>query len=196
MRAFLDRVYRETGILKPRCEEATIFVSSPDSVAPFRLDEEHGFLCQIRGSRLVSLWDPRDRKVVSEAQAERMLQIWHEPDYHRNMRYKEEFQKTAAIHRLDPGDALHFPVGAPYWMKNGPEVSISFSVSFRSAWSERQAILYLMNGKLRRLGLNPTPPHVSRWRDSVKYGLFQAARHFSHFAGGTWLRRQDSSGWA
>jgi hypothetical protein len=195
MREVLDSVYQHAGLGKPHREEAFIFISSPGSVTPFHLDEEHNFLCQIRGSKEVNMWDPRNRQVVPEPLIEHMLQIWHGQDYHRNMPYRDEFQKAATVHRLEPGDALHFPVGAPHWVKNGPEVSVSFSVTFRSAWSERQAILYFVNSKLRRLGLDPVPPGKSAWRDSLKYRLFQAGRQVSHFAGGSWLRRNQSK-WA
>ncbi|HYZ84104.1 MAG TPA: cupin-like domain-containing protein, partial [Bryobacteraceae bacterium] len=156
---------------------------------------EHNFLCQVQGTKQVSIWDPRDRTVLPEPQIEHMLQIWHGDDYHRNMPFKQEFQERAREYTLNPGDALHFPVGAPHWVKNGNQVSISFSITFRSRYSERQAIIYFLNGKVRRLGLRPTPPGVSGWRDGLKVAAFQTVRFAARVGGGSWLKRNQSK-WA
>ena len=58
------------------------------------------------------------------------------------MTFEDRFQSRATVFSLHPGEGLHFPVGAPHWVKNGPEVSVSFSATFRSEMSERQAIVY------------------------------------------------------
>src|SRR5580704_10428627 len=47
--------------------EAFIFLTSPDSVTPFHVDPEHNFLLQIRGRKQVSIFDPRDTAIVTEA---------------------------------------------------------------------------------------------------------------------------------
>ncbi len=178
MRQFLDEVYRRlpASFRNTHREEAFIFISSPGSITPFHLDEEHNFLLQVRGSKHVSMWDPKDRIVMPETQSEYMLQVWHSSDYHRNMKFEDAYQARAVVHTLCPGDGLHFPIGAPHWVKNGPEVSVSFSVTFRSEQSERQAVVYYVNRRLRRLGLRPTPPEVSPWRDALKYRGFTIAR--------------------
>ena len=197
MHSFLEEVYPEcdASFRGVHREEAFIFISSPNSVTPYHLDEEHNFLLQIRGSKEVSMWDPNDRTVLPEQQAEYMLQIWHGPDYHRNMGFKDEFQKRARVFPLTPGEGLHFPVGAPHWVKNGPQVSVSFSVTFRSEQSEKQAILYFVNRKLKSLGLKPTPPFQSAWRDSLKYGIFQTGRRIAGIFAGSWLQKNQGK-WA
>jgi hypothetical protein len=196
LRMFLGEVYQEyPSITGMHREEAFIFISSPNSITPYHLDEEHNFLLQVRGSKEVNMWDPNDRTVVPEQQAEKMLQIWHGEDYHRSMPYKNEFQERATVFSLSPGEGLHFPVGAPHWVKNGPEVSVSFSVTFRSHASERQAILYFINRKIRKMGLEPVPPGQSVWRDSLKYGAFQAGRRAAGAAAGSWFKRNQNR-WA
>jgi hypothetical protein len=197
LREVLDEVYShlDPSFIGIHREEAFIFISSPNSVTPYHLDEEHNFLCQIRGTKEVSMWDPLDRQVLPEQQIEHMLQIWHGPDYHRNMKFRDEFQQRATVFALGPGDALHFPVGAPHWVKNGPAVSVSFSITFRSALSERQAIVYFINGKLRRLGLNPLPPGRSQWLDSLKVAAFSAVRAIGKFRAGNWLKNKQAD-WA
>jgi quercetin dioxygenase-like cupin family protein len=141
-----------------------LFVSSPGSVTPFHIDPEHNFLVQIRGTKTVSVWDPEDRVVISEQD----LEAFHSAFNHRNLRYEDWYQHTAHTIPLQPGQALHFPVTAPHWVKNGPEVSISLSLTFRSDASQRRELLYRANAQLRRMGLSPRPVGDSRWGDAVK----------------------------
>jgi hypothetical protein len=157
-------------------ERAFLFISSPNSVTPFHMDDEHNLLLQIRGSKRINLWDPQDRAVVSERQIESQLQFWHDQDHERYLPYKEEFEQRANVFEMESGEGVHFPFGAPHWVKNGPQVSVSFSVTFRSAWSDHMGMLYFVNKKLRRLGWEPTPPGQSAWRDSLKLSAFQGAR--------------------
>ena len=160
-------------------EKAFIFITSPNSVTPYHLDDEHNFLLQVRGSKQVSMWDPNDRTVMPETQIEHMLECWHQEGYDRHMPYQDEFQKRATVFQLNPGEGLHFPFGAPHWVKNGPAVSISFSITWRSLMSDRNGVVYYVNKRLRRFGLTPTPPERAEWRDSLKYNLFQGGRRLS-----------------
>lgn len=43
---------------------------------------------------------------------------------------------------LGPGDGLYFPATHPHWVKNGPEPSISFGVTFRTAATDARERLY------------------------------------------------------
>jgi hypothetical protein len=183
LRTLLDEWYREIDprqreLLRGDChrEHAFLFISSPNSVTPYHLDDEHNFLLQIRGTKQVSMWDPSDREVVSEPEMESQLEFFHDANYERYLPYQEAFQTRARVFELNPGEGLHFPFGAPHWVKNGSQVSISFSITFRSGLSERLAKIYFVNKRLRRIGLTPTPPARSQWRDSLKSGAFQAAR--------------------
>jgi hypothetical protein len=60
-------------------------------------------------------------------------------------------------------------------VKNGPEVSISFSITFRTAESDRRELLYKANARLRKLGLEPTPVGQSILLDRTKQLAFGAA---------------------
>jgi hypothetical protein len=71
---------------------------------------------------------PRRPAVVSEPEIERFLS-----GAHRNLAWREEFQRRARTFDLEPGLALHVPFASPHWVQNGPEVSISFSVTFNTA---------------------------------------------------------------
>jgi len=151
--------------------EGFIFITSPDSVTPFHADPESNFLLQIRGSKSVSLFDVRDRSIVPEEVLERFSSggLF-------GLEFKNEYQGKGYEFGLAPGEGLHFPPIWPHWVKNGSEVSISLSITFRTQESERSGIVYKVNHRLRKRGFNPTPYGKSAVRDAAKFYAFRAAR--------------------
>lgn len=151
--------------------EGFVFVTSPGGVTPFHMDPEYNFLLQIRGKKTASLLDVSDRSIVSEELLEKFLsgdEYKHE--------FKDEYPDKAFTFDLNPGEGLHFPLNWPHWVKNGNEVSISFSITFRSPVSEQREIVYKVNNYLRKRALNPRPYGQSRALDSAKSYAFRAAR--------------------
>ena len=177
----LDQVRESSEQIIPGMEqrEGFIFITSPGSVTPYHTDPEHNFLLQIRGSKTVHIFDGKDRSIISEEE----LEAFHSGG-HRNLKFKDEYQAKAKSFVLQPGDGLHFPVNDPHWVKNGDAVSISFSITFRSPVSKRNARLYFANNQLRKMGIPPTPPGRSAWRDVTKDLAFVAARRFARVVGG------------
>lgn len=160
--------------------QAFLFISSPGAVTPFHMDPEHNFLIQIRGTKTVSMWDPEDRFVVREED----LETFHSRFVQRNLPFEPHYQYTAHRIELSPGQGLHFPVTAPHWVKNGPEVSLSLSLTFRSDRSQARELVYRANAQLRRLGLTPTPVGKRPLLDSAKRlgaSAFLIAREATRF---------------
>lgn len=151
--------------------EAFIFISSPGSVTPFHIDPENNFLLQIRGEKEVTLFDSQDRTVLSERDIEGFY-----TGAHRNLVYQEAYAARGQRFELTPGEGLHFPVIAPHWVKNGPMVSISFSITFRTESSDNLAALYRLNAQLRRWHLRPKAVGASPLADAVKLGVLSGAR--------------------
>lgn len=149
---------KTTGAMHKR--EGFIFVSSPGAVTPFHMDPEHNILMQIRGSKTFRIF-PAARHIISDEQHE----AFHRPGAHRNLPYREEFDAAATAYKLFPGDALYAPVKAPHWVKAGPGVSVSLSITWRSAASDAEAMLRRANGWLRARGLTPPPPGAAPLRD-------------------------------
>ncbi len=148
--------------------EGFIFISSPNSVTPYHMDPEHNFLLQVRGEKTVFMFNGKDPSILPDQELERYY-----TGGHRNLPFSDEVQLKGRPFKLTPGTGLHFPVNDPHWVQNGNAVSISFSITFRSPLSQRNARLYFLNNKLRRFGLTPTPVGRSVWRDSAKYGVWQ-----------------------
>ena len=160
--------------------EAFIFVSSPGAVTPFHIDPELNFLLQIRGQKTIHVFPREDRSLVDEEVLERFY-----CGAHRNLAFRDEFQQKAETFVLQSGDGVHVPVTAPHWVENGPEVSISFSITFQTRESERRGIIYRVNRWLRARGLTPTPAEVSGWRDRTKYFAYRVVRRVRRVLGRT-----------
>ena len=58
---------------------------------------------------------------------------------HRNLAWSDEFAARGEAFDLAPGDSIYVPVKAPHWVKNGPEPSISLSITWRSEWSYNES---------------------------------------------------------
>jgi hypothetical protein len=183
-----DRLYRELLMaclkevralsepLEPgMCDEhGFIFISSPNSITPCHIDPEINFLLQIRGSKSMSVFDPTDREMVSEEQ----LENFFTRENFASVTYRDAFQTRAFEAQLTPGFGAHCPVTAPHWVKNGPEVSVSLSITFRTPATKRRSRIYQMNSSLRRIGFNPTPFGRSPLRDAAKYSLWRGLSGF------------------
>jgi hypothetical protein len=169
----LDQVRDLSEPLVPgmRQREGFIFLSSPNSTTPLHVDPEHNFLLQIQGRKFVSQFDPQDTAVITEADIERGLY-----GKIRNLAYNEAIQARGQVFELTPGLGLHFPVAAPHWVKNGEEVSISFSITFRSASTDRSEAVRLFNAGLRKRGFHPNPLGRSPIMDTAKYQAYRVQR--------------------
>jgi hypothetical protein len=170
--ACLDEVETLSAPLAPGMFQRAgfIFVSSPGSVTPYHLDPEYNFLLQVRGGKTVSMFDAADRSILSDEE----LESYYSSTYKYNLSFREEYQTKAEVFELRPGLGLHFPVTAPHWVHNGNEVSVSFSITFKTIASERRGAVYNINRRLRRLGLRPAPFGQSTVRDSAKSLAFRA----------------------
>ena len=158
----------EQGVLQ---REGFVFLSSPGSVTPFHMDPEHNFLLQIQGTKTVYMWDPEDRSVLPETAIER----FYGSGTHRNMPFQQEWQAKALRFDLHPGDAVYFPPTAPHWVQNGDDVSVSFSITFRSEAGDRRQRVYWVNHRLRSMGLTPKPFGRVGLIDSAKNLAVQTA---------------------
>ena len=141
----------------------TVFLTSPRVLTPYHIDHESNFLMQIRGSKHVNVFDPDDRELVPMTQ----LENFYSGDFEA-AQYRPEMQNRAHVFHLMPGKVVHQPPLSPHWVQNGNDVSISVSIGFCLRPLDQVARVYQVNHFLRRLGMNPTPPGQSAWRDGIK----------------------------
>jgi hypothetical protein len=145
-----------------KVQEVIIFVTSPKRITTYHIDRECSLLLQIRGDKHISIFDRNDREVLSEEEIERFWSVDHNAP-----RYKPELQNHATVYELKPGNGVHIPVNCPHWVQNGDNISVSLNVNFQYRDTMR-ANLYRLNYLLRKMGMQPTPPGVSRGKDKFK----------------------------
>jgi Cupin-like domain len=153
-------------------QEAFIFISSPNSVTPLHFDPEHNILLQLRGTKAMTIFPPDDEEIAPPTAHERL----HSGEGHRNLAWADSYATRGNRFELSPGDGIYVPLMAPHWVQNGPDVSISFSVTWRSAYSYAEAEARGMNAILRASGLNPASPKRYPARNLAKSTGFRAIR--------------------
>lgn len=141
---------------------ATIFLGSPNTVVPYHLDHEANFLFQIHGTKQVNLFDQEDRSILTEEE----LEICYIGD--KQLNYKDDHQEKASVYCLTPGTGVHHPICAPHWVKNGDDINVMLSLNFQMRSFNLRSRIYQANYYLRKLGLEPTPPGKSIWKDNLK----------------------------
>lgn len=163
------RPHSEPIVPGMRQPQAFIFITSPGSVTPYHMDPEHNFLLQVRGNKIIRQFDGNDPTILTHEELETFYALRQ-----RNMTLKEENRERCWTYDLQPGQGLHFPVTFPHWVQNGSEVSISFSITFRTPDLDRRRATYQFNHGLRKWGGKPTPYGQSPATDNTKYQIVRA----------------------
>jgi len=165
--ALLDALLDE---LRPDIEARTgrmmhrqgfIFITSPGGVTPYHFDPEHNILLQIRGSKTMTQFPAGDPAYAPDE----VHEAYHTGGA-RELQWRDELAAGGRSFTLGPGDALFVPVMAPHFVRNGPEASVSLSITWRSEWSFAEADARAFNSVLRRVGVKPARP--GRWPASNK----------------------------
>ncbi|MHA6318124.1 cupin-like domain-containing protein [Altererythrobacter sp. CAU 1778] len=167
----LDPVIARTTGPRHR-SEGFIFISSPGSMTPFHFDPEHNILLQLRGEKTMTVFPPDDETLCSPELHER----FHTGKHHRNLPWDDAFLPRGEAITIRAGEAIHVPVKAPHFVRNGSEVSVSLSITWRSAWSEAEASARGFNGLVRRLGMQPRSPAAYPASNWIKSTAYRAAR--------------------
>ena len=161
----MDEVLDEALPRLPRREagmgrrESFLFLSAPNTVTPVHFDPEHNFLLQIRGLKHMHVG-----RFPDQAWAQRELDRYYDGG-HRNL---VEIPPLSRTFDMRPGEGVYVYPWAPHWVNNGPEPSVSLSITFRTGRSQREENASLFNRRLRRRGLRPRPAGESASLDRAK----------------------------
>ncbi|MGV3512707.1 MAG: transcriptional regulator [Novosphingobium sp.] len=147
---------RTGAMLKP---QGFVFVTSPNGITPYHFDPEHNILLQVMGSKEMTMFPAGDAQFAPDETHE---------TYHtgggRELFWRDELLAGGKNWSLSPSEALYVPVMSPHFVRNGPEPSVSLSITWRSEWSFAEADARAFNGLLRKWGIRPRAP--GRWPDS------------------------------
>jgi ribosomal protein L16 Arg81 hydroxylase len=184
MNTMLDQL--EHGMIakqgKMRNRVAFVFVSSPNSVTPVHFDIEHSLLMQVRGSKTVSIGS-----FESDAVRRHEINRYWDGSHGRI----EALPQEAATYTLTPGRGLYIPPGTPHWVRNGPDISMSVTLTYFTAATVRENRIEDFNSRARRVHLNPREPGYSSTVDTGKIcamGVWAIGRRLRSAAVGT-IRR-------
>lgn len=153
------------GELRPDIEARTgrmmktqgfVFVTSAGGVTPYHFDPEHNILLQVRGSKVMTQFPAGDSRYAPDE----VHEAYHSGGA-RELKWRDEMLAGGQEFALSAGEAVFVPVMAPHFVRNGPEPSVSLSITWRSEWSFAEADARAFNGWLRKLGLKPRSP--GRW---------------------------------
>lgn len=169
-RALLDELLDPVDALLPAGHhvtgrEAFVFVSAPGTVTPAHIDPEQNFLLQVRGRKQMHVG-----RFPSETVRTRELEQYY-AGRHRNIGSRPTDETTF---EMTPGDGVYVPLHAPHWVRNGDEVSVSFSITFFTDQVRREAALWGVNARLRDRGLRPRQPGQSVVGDRAKLAALRA----------------------
>jgi hypothetical protein len=148
-----------------------IFISSPNAVTPYHFDPEHNILLQIRGAKTMTQFPAGDPRYAPDEVHE---------SYHsggpRELTWRDELLDGAREFPIGPGEAVFVPVMAPHFVRNGPDSSVSLSITWRSSWSYAESDARGFNHWLRQRGFTPAAP--GRWPagNHAKAYAFRALR--------------------
>ena len=163
---------------------AFVFVSSPNSVTPVHYDIEHSLLMQVIGQKTVSIG-----RFQSDAVRRREFDRYWDGSHGRI----ENLPPEVAAYTLTPGQAVYIPPGTPHWVHNGPDISLSVTLTYFTAATIRENRIEDFNSHLRRRHLNSREPGRSAVVDTAKVcamGVWAVGRRLRSAAVGT--KQEDS----
>ena len=144
---------------------AFIFVSSPNSVTPVHFDIEHSLLMQVSGAKTVSIG-----KYSSETVRRHEIERYWDGSHGRIEALPDELDAFP----LMPGRAVYLPPGVPHWVHNGPDVSVSMTLTYFTTATVRENRIEDFNSRLRRFHMHPQGPGRSVLVDTAKVAALGA----------------------
>jgi Cupin-like domain len=157
-----------------------IFISSAPSVTPFHIDRENNFYLHIRGGKRFTVFDKMDRDVISAPGVEEF--IVHSSQ--EGAQLNESIAGRGRVFDLEEGQGVYFPATSPHMAETTKGVSISVNIVFYTDTTRKHAQVHQFNNQYRRLGVNPTFPGISKWKDCIKAPLGHSLAAFkSRFQG-------------
>jgi hypothetical protein len=147
---------------KMKMRSAVVLITSPNRTTAYHIDPDCNYLLQIRGEKVLHVFDRYDRDILPEEELER---FW---TYDQNAAiYKPQYQDRATTYEMKPGAGVHIPLNAGHWVQNGNNISVSLSMIFQFP-DTYLGNIYRWNYFLRKAGVRPLPPGRSRVRDALK----------------------------
>jgi len=146
---------------KVRNRGAFFFIGSPNSTTPAHFDIEFNFLFHCWGTKTISFGN-FGSDFIRRSEINR---------YWSGSHGRVEILPTAEYSfEISPGQGVYIPPFMPHWVVNGPNPSMSLTLSFHTAASTRNRRVEDFNALVRKLNFNPHEPGRSAIVDRAKVG--------------------------
>jgi len=122
-----------------------IFVSSPNFVTPLHIDPEHNFLFQITGEKQVLINDASIDPIITSSE----IEDFYADESGYSLNFNSGYLSHLTPMPLIPSEGIYIPFTYPHMVFNGNNISVSYSLTFRTEMSENHRKLHLDNRDLR-----------------------------------------------
>lgn len=133
-----------------------ILLSSPGVLVPYHVDPMENFLWHIDGPKQFLSYPGTTEFLPNDALEAILLQQQHE-----EVPYNPDFESSAAVYDLQPGQFLSWPQYTPHRVINGTGMNISMTTEYFTPESQIRSGAMFFNG-LTRKHLNANPERVTR----------------------------------
>ncbi len=131
---------------RPRSALGTLLLSSPGAQVYYHADGAPTTLFHIRGRKRMWIYPAGDPRFVSQEMMENIFGSAMDEE----VPYSPEFDNSAEVFDLGPGDLVWWPLNAPHRIENLDSFNVSLSTRYQTVESERRKLLYNANRFFRR----------------------------------------------
>ena len=164
-RQLIDRLYEQLGSqladFHPRSTQGTLLISSPHALVYYHADCPASALWHIRGRKRIWIYPALDERFLKREHLEDLFAgIRHE-----YMPYDPDFDRSAVIFDLEPGQWATWPQNAPHRVTNLDSLNVSLSTEHFTRDTVWRARIYSANRfyreRLHMRGLSTEGPNLS-----------------------------------
>ncbi len=153
-REVVDRLYGEMAEISPGFRPVstvgTLLLSSPNAQVYYHADGPPTTLFHVRGHKRMWIYPLQERFV-----SQHMLEEIFGSAMDEEIPYSPEFDKSAEVFDLGPGDLVWWPQNWPHRIENLDSLNVSFSTRYHTDASEQRKLIYNANRFFRRkLGIS------------------------------------------
>jgi hypothetical protein len=140
-----------------------LYLAAPGAVSRFHADPSHNLVHQVAGTREVHVFSPRDERLIDAQTRPKVFLLRGE-----HPRYRADCEPNAQRLELAPGKAIYLPLLAGHWLANGPELSLSYTISLRTPEVMREKLCHRFDARMERFGLAHAPFGTHPLRERCK----------------------------
>jgi hypothetical protein len=155
--AMIGQVFDELAHAMPgfhaRKTQGNLLLSGPSAKVPFHADPPDVFLFHLIGRKRIWIYPNTTAFVPDDVMESIVIGAATE-----DLPYLAEFDSSARIYDLEPGQAVAWPTNAPHRVENLGTFNASLSIEYRDWTTRFKEGAYYFNGTMRRhFGIRPTP---------------------------------------